>query len=716
MNEKIFFDQAKQLYQDNELELIKKAYLFANRCHIGQIRESKEPFITHPLNVALFLMKMNLDATTIVAALLHDTVEDTCIKLEDIKKEFGNEVAKLVSGVTKLKQAVIYQENIKSYSAENIRRMFLAMAQDIRVVLIKLADRYHNMATLDYKEPKKRLEKARETLDIYAPLANRLCMGELKGQLEDYAFPILMPNEYNWVKGLTQKKIEERKKYIDKVIIDIKRKLKKANFKYIDIHGRAKHYYSLYKKLLRNNKNINEIYDIVALRIIVKDIPTCYAVLGLIHQNWRPLIGRIKDYIALPKTNGYQSIHTTVIRPDGEIIEIQIRTATMHEEAERGIAAHWQYDESGKPKNPAKLPAEKIAWIKKLTDWQKELPIKNRSEKFAESLKIDIFKDRIFAFTPKGDVLDLPENATPIDFAYQVHTEIGHRCKEVWINGRIASLDYKIKNGDVVNIVTSSIAKPKRDWLTFAKTSIAQSKIKDWFKKVDKDKNIAYGKRILNIELAQLGHKPIETVPKTKLSNALQKLNYHDQNSMLAALGEGEINLNQIIKAIYEEKEFLEKNNKKFIFFKKEPQPRAIISETGGFLTKIAKCCNPTINDKIKAHITRSEGASIHKHNCPELLKTEQGRIIDAKWDKDRKENFHAKIEVESLNRIGMIKDISTLLSNFNINIENFHSKQNPKKDTFILCLHLEIKNLDQFFEVLHEISKIEGIIDVRKV
>ncbi|MFA6296388.1 MAG: bifunctional (p)ppGpp synthetase/guanosine-3',5'-bis(diphosphate) 3'-pyrophosphohydrolase [Patescibacteria group bacterium] len=716
MDTKLFFDKAKILYQENELEQIKKAFTFANNCHAGQFRESKEPYITHPLKVALFLIDMNLDATTIIAALLHDTVEDTSIKLEDIKKEFGNEVAKLVSGVTKLKQAVVYQENIKSYSAENIRRMFLAMAQDIRVVLIKLADRYHNMATLNYKEPKKRQEKARETLDIYAPLANRLCMGELKGQLEDYAFPILMPNEYNWVKSLTQKKIEERKKYISKVIIDLKRKLKNANIEYIDIHGRAKHYYSLYKKLLRNNKNINEIYDIVALRVVVKDVPTCYTVLGFIHQNWRPLIGRIKDYIALPKTNGYQSIHTTVIRPDGEIIEIQIKTSKMHEEAECGIAAHWQYDEAGKPKNPARLPAEKIAWIKKLTDWQKELPIKNRSEKFAESLKIDIFKDRIFAFTPKGDVLDLPENATPIDFAYQVHTEIGHRCKEVWINGHIASLDNKIKNGDVVNIITSSIAKPKRDWLTFAKTSIAQSKIKTWFKQVNKDKNIAYGKKILNNELAQLGHKPIETVPKNKITKALQKLNYIDLDGLFTALGEGEINLNQVIKAVYEEKDILKKDDKQFLFFKKEPQPRAIISDTGGFLTKIAKCCNPTINDKIKAHITRSEGASIHKYNCKELKKPDQGRIVDACWDQDLKENYHAKIEVESLNRIGMIKDIATLLSNFGVNIENFHSKSNPKKDTFIMCLHLEIKNLDQFFEVLHEVSKIEGIIDVRRI
>lgn len=716
MNTQHFFDKAQQLYSQPELDQIKKAYLFAENCHKNQYRESKELYISHPLAVAYFLMNLNLDSTTIIAALLHDTIEDTNTKLEDIKKEFGNETAKLVSGVTKLKKAVSYQENIKSYSAENIRRMFLAMAQDIRVVLIKLADRQHNMATLNYKEPKKRQKKARETLDIYAPLANRLCMGELKGQLEDYAFPILMPNEYAWVKSLTQKKIKERKIYIDKAIIDLKKKLENARIDYIDIHGRAKHYYSLYKKLLHNNKNINKIYDLVALRVIVKDIYDCYTVLGLIHQNWKPLLGRIKDYIAVPKTNGYQSIHTTIIMPDSEIIEIQIRTKKMHEEAERGIAAHWHYDESGKTKNPAKLPAEKIAWIKKLTEWQQELPIKNRSEKFAESLKIDIFKNRIFAFTPKGDVLDLPEGATPIDFAYQVHTEIGHRCKETWINGHIAPLDCKIKNGDIVNIITSSIAKPKRDWLTFAKTSVAQSKIKTWFKQVNKDKNIAYARKILNNELVQLGHKPIETVPKNKLNKALQKLNYHDLNCLLAALGEGEINLNQIIKAIYEEKEILEKNHKKFLFFKKEPQPRAIISDTGGFLTKIAKCCNPNINDQIKAHITRSEGASIHKYNCPELLKTEKGRITDAGWDQKIKENFHAKIEIESLDRIGLLKDITIILSNFGINIEHFHSKQNPKKDTFILCLHLEIKNLDQFVEVLHEIQKIEGIINVKRI
>lgn len=469
------FQQLKNNKRDTEL--VNKAWRFALQAHKGQKRFSGEDYIIHPLSTAYILAKMGLDSPTVAAALLHDVADDTPITIQDIEKEFGKEIAFLVSGVTKLGKIKFRG---KTRQIENLRKMFLAMAEDIRVVLIKIADRLHNMETLSAVPERKHQRIALETLEIYAPLANRLGMGELKGQLEDLSFPYIYPEEYQWLADNVRERYEERKKYLKRVEPILEEILAREQIRPVEIHSRAKHYFSLYKKLLKNDRDFDKIYDLVALRIILRNIDDCYAALGIIHQRWRPLLGRIKDYIALPKPNGYQSLHTTIFCNGGKITEIQLRTPEMHERAEHGIAAHWAYNEKGKPRSGVVVDSRELAWVKQLTEWQSQL---GNSEEFLESLKIDFFKDRIFVFTPKGDVVDLPEGATPVDFAYQIHSEIGHQCAGARINGKVAPLNYNLKNGDVVEILIQRNKKPSASWLDFVKTNTAISRIKDIVKK-----------------------------------------------------------------------------------------------------------------------------------------------------------------------------------------------------------------------------------------
>lgn len=688
---------------------IQRAYEFAKKYHQGQKRKTGEPYIQHPLGVTHQLANFRFNTATYVAALLHDTIEDTKLDLKTLKNEFGNEVARLVNGVTKLSR-IRFKQDFKSYSIENLRKMFLAMAADIRVVLIKLFDRYHNLQSLNSFSRPKQKRIASETIEIYAPLAYRLGIGELKGQLEDLAFPYLHPREYKWVTKLAQQETEKREEYIEKAKKMLAEKLEKAGIEFLDIHGRKKHLYSLYKKLLKHNRNINDIYDLLALRVIVKTVADCYKTLGIIHQDWKPLIGRIKDYIAVPKVNGYQSLHTTVITQDGEILEIQIRTLKMHQEAEYGIAASWYYSENGKPDEGSIVP-KKMAWINQLIEWQKEI---KDNKKFAESLKIDFFHDRIYVFTPQGDILDLPEGSTPVDFAYQIHTEVGHHCSAAIVNDKLVSLDHRLDNGDVVKIITEKKKGPKRDWLNFVVTQQAKNRIKNWFKKLDYQKNLEYGRNILNQQLFYLKRETLKKLNKTKIQKLLQKFPYKSFDNLLAAIGQGEINPKQVIKYLYQEDELLQPKQKRFIFFGKPVnQPRAIIEGEKGLLTNIAKCCNPSVNDKIKAYITRSKGASIHKANCPELKKKKvKGRILDAYWEKDYQDYRLVDIEIQSLNRIGLLKDITTTISNMRININSFRSVSD-KNDIISFYLTLEIKNIEQLVDLLKQISKIKGVMKV---
>jgi GTP pyrophosphokinase len=590
------------------------------------------------------------------------------------------------------------------------------MAADIRVVLIKLADRLHNIKTLGGLHPSQRKRIAQETIDIYAPLANRLGMGELKGQLEDYAFPFLYPKEYKRLKILYNKEKKKREKSVNKVKKQIAKKLKDEKVRFVDIHGRAKHLFSLYRKLLNYDRDINEVYDLIAIRVLVKNIPDCYKTMGILHQTWKPLIGRIKDYIAVPKANGYQSLHTTTISPDGEIIEVQIRTPEMHEEAEYGIAAHWYYSENQKSETRAKAPLEKLSWIKQLVKWQKEVVSKVSNEKFLESLKIDVFKDRIFAFTPKGEILDLPDGATPVDFAYHIHTELGNQCQAVKVNDKLVSFDHKLENGDRVEIIKGENSSPSRDWLNFVKTNLARNQIKSWFKKLNRVKNIELGKKLLNTQLAQLKNKAIESFSKNKLNSILNKYQLSTLEDLFIQIAQGEIEINQIVKLLYKTEDLITPylKRKYVLFGKPEDALIAKIEGESGLLTNVAKCCNPKINDMIKAHITRSKGASIHRANCPELKKKNlEGRVVNATWE--RPCLGCAKIEVETLNRVGMLRDLTDLISSLKINIKDVMSMESEKSDIVNIFFTLEIKDVDQLFYVLSEVKKVDGVLDAKK-
>ncbi len=568
----------KELNLEVNLELIKKAYLFAQTAHQGQFRRSGEPYVQHSLATAQTLVEMKLDSSTIAAGLLHDVVDDTGVPLEKIKKEFGKEIAKLVEGVTKLGK-IKYRGAERQ--VENLRKMFLAMAEDIRVILIKLSDRLHNMKTLSILPPEKQRRIALETKEIYAPLADRLGIGRLKGELEDLAFQYLMPGEYSWLLNQVRDQYQEREKYLEKITPDLKKDLAKEDIKPIEIYWRAKHYWSLYQKLQRYEMNLSRIYDLVALRLIVPTVEDCYAALGVIHKLWRPLPGRIKDYIALPKPNGYQSIHTTVFCQGGKITEIQIRTLQMHEEAERGIAAHWYYAEQKGLRSYFKkiftpAPEKELKWIQQLQKWQKE--IKSSPDEFFESLKIDFFKDRIFVFTPKGDVIDLPDGATPVDFAYLIHTDIGHRCQGTKVDGKMVALDTPLKNGQVVEIITQKQAKPSRDWLKFVRTQQAQNRVRQWLNK------------------NRIDFAAIEGTKKEPAKPEVQK----------AAAGKATA-LAPVVEVAGDPK----------------------------IATVLAKCCHPQPPEPIVGYITLDHRLTVHHRDCRNLAKIKDtSRLVNVNWKK----------------------------------------------------------------------------------
>lgn len=581
-------NEIKKYNPNADFSLIKRAYDFAAKAHENQKRKSGEPYIVHPLAVATTLSRLKLNSKTIAAGLLHDVPDDTPISMEEISKEFGEEISFMVDGVSKLGQ-------IKYHGAEGqavkLRKMFLAMAKDIRVVLIKLADRLHNLRTLQYLPENKQKRIAMEALEIYAPLAYRLGMGRMKGRIEDAAFPFAYPEKYQWIMKSVKDKIQERENYLQKVKKILEEEFKKASVPIIEIQLRAKHYYSLYKKLLRYDMDLNKIYDLIALRIITDSIENCYAALGSIHKLWRPLPGRIKDYVATPKPNGYQSIHTTVFSIEGKIVEIQIRTQKMNEEAEYGIAAHWHYSEKkglkeyirqvlriGSRQVTVRAPEKEIAWVKQLQEWQKET---EDPEEYLKLLKIDFFGDRIFVFTPRGDVVDLPENATGIDFAYAIHTDLGHRCAGIKADGKLISLDQPLKSGQIAEIITQKAEKPSRDWLRFVKTSQAKSKIKKWFKITDEE--------ILSATEKQIKEKPIsQQISPTKKTFG----------SKIIILGQN--------------------NNAKIPIH-------------------LSKCCQPQPNDEIKGYITINRGVSIHKATCRNVIRIkDKNRFVDVAWEFDK--------------------------------------------------------------------------------
>ncbi len=716
----------KIIRNGSDQKLTKKALEFAQAAHAGQKRASGEDYIIHPIRVAEILTQMSLDSKTIAAGLLHDVVDDTDKTLRDIEKEFGNEVAFLVAGVSKLGK-LRYPESgmeIKTVEerveepidkrAENLRKMFFAMGEDLRVVLIKLADRLHNMETLGSLPPEKRRRIALETLEIYAPLADRLGMGEMKVELEGLAFPFLYPREYEWLMNNVKERYEKRKTYLEKVQPALKKILLKEGVKILDMHSRAKSYWSLYQKLLRYDMNFEKIYDLVALRIIVKDVTSCYKALGAIHKHWKPLPQKIQDFIALPKPNGYQGLHTTVFCIDGKLTEFQIKTKEMHEEAENGICAHWAYKQGidlGAQRN-------KFAWVQQLRDWQKDV---SKSKEFLETLKIDFFKHRIFVFTPRGDVIDLPEGATPVDFAYTVHTEIGNKCAGAKVNGKMVALSHALRNGDVVEIITDKNKKPSRAWLEFAKTSIARSRIKSWLKQESRPENLARGVKMLDESLKEFKGISFAGLEHSKKEEMLKFFSYKDLEGLLVAVGEGEVSPREILKKIFKEKEFFSQPQKLAFKLKKVSGGKTGgISLAGqkGMQVFLAKCCLPKPGQPIKAYITRNRGASIHRENCLNLIRAQKKwphKIVEATWEGEELP-YSVLIEIEGRDRIGFSRDILSTVNKMGIGILSHYSELRPSDKTVVTKIKVNVSGLEELDGLFAQLKSIDGVTAVHKI
>ena len=705
-----------------DMEKIIKAYHFAQSAHDGQYRNSGEKYFIHPFNVAMILADLNMDEATIIAGLLHDVIEDTDISYEEIEAEFGTEIADLVDGVTKLKklQYKTKQEN----QAENLRKMVMAMAKDIRVIIIKLADRLHNMRTLEYMSEAKKKEKAIETLEIYAPLAHRLGMSRIKWELEDLSLRHLDPDGYYDLVDKVSKRRKEREEYIQLIIDDLQVKLDEADI-VGDISGRPKSFYSIYKKMVYQNKSFEQIFDLTAIRIIVDSVKDCYGVLGIVHTMWKPIPGRFKDYIAMPKPNMYQSIHTTVIGLGGEIFEVQIRTWDMHRTAEYGIAAHWKYKEGVVKSDNFD---EKLTWLRQLLEWQKDL---KDPKEFMETLKIDLFTDEVYVFTPRGDVINLPSGSTPIDFAYRVHTDVGNTCVGAKVDGRIVPLDYKLKNGNIVEVLTSSNSGPSRDWLKIVKSNQAKSKIRQWFKKEDREFNTDRGKEILEKEVKRQGYKPSEILKEDWLKNIANKLSLNSSEDLYASLGYGSITLSQVMPKLKElfNKHYKVEEEKIIPEYKaKETPSRKPSSVTQGISIKgvdnikvrFSKCCNPVPGDEIVGYITRGRGVSVHRKDCPnisELASELDGkeRFIDVEWDTSEKAEYPVEIQIIATDKPGLLTNITQKINDSDLSLLSLNARTNKEK-LVIINMTLEIKNTTQLKELIRGIKNMKGVIDVYRV
>ncbi|WP_066637836.1 RelA/SpoT family protein [Desulfolucanica intricata] len=701
-----------------DLKFLRKAYNFAEAAHRHQLRISGEPFISHPLAVAKILADLELDLETLVGALLHDVVEDTEVTLSEIEKEFGPEVTLLVDGVTKLSR--IEYKSKEEQQAENLRKMFLAMAKDIRVILIKLADRLHNLRTLKYHSELKQKEIAGETLEIFAPLAHRLGIYHLKWEIEDLAFRYLEPEKYYELADRVAKTRMKREEYIAEVTIVLQEKLNKAGIT-ADIQGRPKHLYSIYEKMQKQQKDFEQIYDVMAVRVIVNSVKDCYGTLGIVHTLWKPIPGRFKDYIAMPKSNMYQSLHTTVLGPQGEPLEIQMRTWEMHRTAEYGIAAHWRYKAGGRSE---KRFDEKFIWLRQLLEWQHDM---RDPREFMETLKIDIFADSVFVFSPKGDVIELPAGSVPLDFAYRIHTDVGNHCVGAKINGRIVTLDYKLNNGDIVEVLTSKHTGPSRDWLKIVKTSQAKNRIRQWFRKEQRDEYIIRGKDALEREAKKMGLEP-ELIKGDKLIEGGRKYNLLAADDIYAAIGDGTITARSIVARI---KRDFERTNKDYQGYSGNIDSINLESSsswgksTGGIrvkgienlLIRLAHCCNPVPGDPIIGYITRGRGVSVHRTDCPNITvyrRGERERLVDVAWDKEFKSPFQVKLEVSALDRAGLLSDVMAILTEMKISADWVNAR--GKKDRLAsIDLLITIKDLGQLEAIINRIKTIKDIIGVRR-
>ncbi len=712
-------NKAGSYLNEEELELIREAYDFAEKAHQGQVRKSGEPYIQHPLAVSEIIMNMQMDVTTIVAALLHDVVEDTEITLEMITEQFGETCSKLVDGVTKLEK--IRYKSKEEHQNENYRKMFVAMANDIRVILIKLADRLHNMRTLKFQKEESQRRIARETLEIFCPIAHRLGISAIKWEMEDIALRFLNPQQYYRIANLMKNKRIEREQYIEDVMGNIKEKLDAMGLK-ADISGRPKHIYSIYRKMQMQNKQINEIYDLLAIRVIVDNIKDCYASLGIIHTLWKPMPRRFKDYIAMPKTNMYQSLHTTVIGPNGEPLEVQIRTMEMHRTSEYGVAAHWAYKQG---KAIATDTMDGIRFFREIMELQKET---TDAAEFIESLKMDFFSDEVFVFTPKGEVIELPAGSVPIDFSYRIHTEVGNRTIGAKVNGRIVPLDHALVTGDIVEIMTSKHSYgPSQDWVNIAQSSQARSKIKQWFKREKKQENIAKGKEEVERSVRKLGFEPVLVLDDDHLMEAAEKFNFQDIPDLLSAVGTGGVTATQVsmkltekLRKELEESQLTNEINETRPDAKKKGHSTQGVRVKGveNLLIRFARCCNPVPGDEIVGYITKGRGVSVHRSDCnniPLEESDEQHRLIAVEWVSQVEANYSVMIEITGYDRRGLLNDVMQAVSESKTFISAVSGKSTKNK---MVEIHMTIliRHRDHLQSVVDKIKRLQDVYCVQRI
>ena len=699
-------------------KMVEKAFYFAESAHSGQKRESGEDYIIHPVEVACILAEMGLDTSTIIAGLIHDVIEDTKYTYDDVAEKFSSEVANLVDGVTKLGK--IKFQTKEEEQANNVRKMLLAMTKDIRVILIKLADRLHNMRTLKYMPEAKQKEKAKETLDIYAPLAHRLGISKIKWELEDLSFRYLNPKEYYDLVDKIAVKRTEREEDIKEILKEVSAILDNAGIN-AEIDGRPKHFYSIYKKMVNKGKSIDEVFDLMAFRIIVNSIKDCYAVLGMVHTLYKPIPGRFKDYIAMPKPNMYQSLHTTVLAKDGKPFEIQIRTFEMHKTAEYGIAAHWQYKEGTTDIKESDLQS-KLAWIREVIEWQRE---EENPKEFMENFKIDLFSDEVFVFTPKGKVINLPHGATPIDLAYRIHTDVGNRCIGAKVNGRIVSLDYELKTGEIVEILTSTIEKgPNIDWLSTVKSNQAKTKIRAWFKKQKREENILKGKELLEREAKKQGHNFGEVAKTDLLEKLFRKYNFNNIEDLEVAVGIGNIIASNVIAKLIEVKkpevnltvdevrESITKNKNKN---KKASSYGIVVKGESDIYVRYSKCCNPVPGDEVMGYITKGRGVSVHRKDCRNLfslINTDPSRVVEVEWSGTISEEFVAEIDIRGDDRFGLLNDVMKVISESKTSVEGINAKTS-KEDEAQINLKIRVANVKTLNDLIKKIKNIRGIYKV---
>lgn len=726
-------DTVRAYHPSTDLSMIEKAYHLASKAHEGQFRKSGEPYIIHPICVAILLAELELDKETIIAGILHDVVEDTAYTLEEITELFGGEIALLVDGVTKLTQ-LNYSKDKVELQAENLRKMFLAMAKDIRVILIKLADRLHNLRTLQYQKPEKQIEKARETMDIYAPLAQRLGISKIKIELDDLSLRYLEPEVCKELEEKIELRKDERTRFINGIIEEVGENIRKVGIQ-AEISGRVKHFFSIYKKMINQNKTLDQIYDLFAVRIIVNSVKDCYAALGVIHEMYKPIPGRFKDYIAMPKANMYQSLHTTLIGPNGTPFEIQIRTTEMHRTAEYGIAAHWKYKETQNGVKSSNTEEEKLAWLRQILEWQQEM---SDSKEFLSSIKddLDLFSDRIYCFTPSGDVKNLPAGSCPVDFAYAIHSAVGNQMVGARVNGKMVPIEHQLQNGDRVEIITSQNTKgPSRDWLSIVKSTQAKNKINQWFKTELKDDNIVRGKELLAAYCKTKGIV-LSDITKPEFTNAcIRKYGFRDWESVLAAVGHGALKEGQIVNRLREEynkkvkREITDEKLLEAVGNTKEVKTLSpgrtkegiMVQGLSDMAVHLSKCCSPVPGDEIIGFVTRGRGVSIHRTDCINIINASEDdriRMISAEWTLPEgakaEESYFAEITIYANNRSGVLMDISKIFTENKIDIATLNSRTS-KQGTATITVGFQVKGKEQLQSLITKIGNVESVLDVAR-